>query len=72
VSTNERTSEHTESVVGEEDTAKVPVATDQSDPSKRAHKRHSTTTTEKASDDYCLERFKKNMRRNRSSKIKIA
>ncbi len=28
--------------------------------------------TEKASDDYCLERFKKNMRHSRSSKIKIA
>ena len=31
-----------------------------------------TTATEKASDDYCLERFKKNMRFNRNSKIKIA
>lgn len=28
--------------------------------------------TEKASDDYCLERFKKNMRFSRSTKIKIA
>jgi hypothetical protein len=31
-----------------------------------------STATERASDDYCLERFKKNMRFSRSSKIKIA
>ena len=31
-----------------------------------------TVVTERASDDYCLERFKKNMRFNRNSKIKIA
>lgn len=30
------------------------------------------TATEKASDDYCLDRFKKNMRHSRSSKIKVA
>ena len=45
-------------------------------PAKKPHKRGShsnaTTTTDKASDDYCLERFKKNMRFSRSSKIKIA
>ena len=37
------------------------------------HKRHaSSQAVEKATDDYCLERFKKNMRHGRHSKIKIA
>jgi hypothetical protein len=40
---------------------------------KRPHtSANPASTTEKASDDYCLERFKKNMRFNRNSKIKIA
>lgn len=39
---------------------------------KKPQKRHNNAT-EKASDDYCLERFKKNMRNNnKNSKIKIA
>lgn len=41
----------------------------ETDPAKKPQKR---APTEKASDDYCLERFKKNMRHSRSSKIKIA
>lgn len=76
VSTNERTQEQesasgaSSSIAAEGTTEKDPA--NQTDTSKRPHKRPSNTSTEKASDDYCLERFKKNMRRNRSSKIKIA
>lgn len=35
-------------------------------------KKSKSETTEKASDDYCLEKFKKNMKHNRGNKIKIA
>lgn len=38
---------------------------------KRGHSKSNNQTVDKASDDYCLERFKKNMRHNRNSKIKI-
>lgn len=42
----------------------------------RQHRPHTSgapsAPTERASDDYCLERFKKNMKFSRSSKIKIA
>ncbi|CAF0890103.1 unnamed protein product [Brachionus calyciflorus] len=43
--------------------------------SKSSHtepKKSKNETTEKASDDYCLEKFKKNMKFNRGNKIKIA
>lgn len=43
--------------------------------SKKPHadsKKSKNEPTEKASDDYCLERFKKNMKFNRGNKIKIA
>lgn len=52
----------------------VEAATSQAVAPAKKHKRHHTRTNqtnEKASDEYCLERFKKNMRFNRSSKIKI-
>ncbi len=39
---------------------------------KKKSGKRGASGTEKASDDYCLERFKKNMRHSRSSKIKIA
>ena len=38
---------------------------------KRPHASGNPGTMEKATDDYCLERFKKNMRFSRNSKIKI-
>lgn len=39
--------------------------------SNQTDKQQTSQQQEKASDDYCLERFKKNMRFNRNSKIKI-
>lgn len=48
-----------------------PSAGKSSRPSTGAHGK-SEAPFERASDDYCLERFKKNMKFSRSSKIKIA
>lgn len=59
-------------VVGQSDQAIKSVNASSKPNEQNRNQAHKRPTTEKATDDYCLERFKKNMRHGKGSKIRIA
>ena len=70
-STSASTSANADAVPGDTATSATVSAKKSHKRHHHHHKRNTGQPNEKASDDYCLERFKKNMRFSRNSKIKI-
>ena len=61
-----------DAVVGQSDQAIKSTNASSKPSDQNRNQAHKRQTTEKATDDYCLERFKKNMRHGKGTKIRIA